>query len=396
MQSRSEYVVYLYILADMCMQQMSVFGAAMLLAVGTFPVFGGPGIERPGSGPIGSSTLLQVTTRSLSRACPTQSGEALVHGIPGCVEEVSFQSGDLRLASQWFTPREAVAAVPAAVVVRGSGDSVRGNPWTESLVAVLLEAGFGVLVPDKRGSGHSEGDWRTAHFVDLADDATAAVRYLSGRPDVLGSRIGLMGLSQGGQVAPVAAARSDSISFVISVVGGAVPFFENVRFEMHRTFEEEGLAGDRLASALRMVDSAVDYLSGRLSWEAYAHALLETRAIVGDRIMDEYFIHTRDHWRWDFFRRLEGFDPVDWWRQVRQPALVLLGRNDRNTPTAETAARLRRVFQDTGHSDATVRVFDGLGHDLMDHSAPGPMSEHGLRPDVRDTLADWARRVAAR
>lgn len=328
-------------------------------------------------------------------SCPPTTAATALRGIASCLEEVSFASDSLLLAGQWLTPRGG-GPFPAAVVIRGSGESVRGNPWTEMLAAVLVETGVGVLVPDKRGSGESEGDWRMADFVDLAGDAIAAVGYLSSRPDVMPDRIGVMGLSQGGQIAPIAAERSDSVAFVINIVGAAVPFLENVRFEMLHTFEEEGLTGVELDAAMNIVDAAVAYLSGSLSWDAYAGALRETRAVLDDAITDEYFIHAPDHWRWEFFRRLADFDPADWWLRVKQPALVMLGEADRNTPTAETASRLRQIFAEIGHPDATVLVFEGLGHDLINHSAPGPMGEHGLRADVRNALGSWVRRVVSR
>lgn len=323
-------------------------------------------------------------------ACREGSVAVEVGGEPACVEEVRFASGSLVLAGQWFRP-QVEDAVPAVVVIRGSGESERGNAWTESLAGVLVAEGLGVLLPDKRGSDESEGDWRTASFEDLAGDAVAAVAYLGGRDDVDGARVGLMGLSQGGQVVPIAGARSDSVGFLIDVVGSAVPFVENVKFEMLNTFREEGLSGSELSAAAVMLDVAVGYVRGALSWGAYRSALTDTERVVGSRITDAYFIDTADDWRWDFFRRMADFDPVEWWRRVDQPTLVLLGEADANTDTEATAGRLRAVFEESGHPDATVRVFEGLGHSLWDMS--GAMRDHRLDPEVRRVLGGWVDRV---
>lgn len=325
-------------------------------------------------------------------ACPDGTEPAELRGTPTCLREVGFPSGDLTLAGQWFTPR-GEGPFPAVVVIRGSGESRRGNAWTESLARVLVDEGVGVLLPDKRGSGASEGDWRTADFHDLAGDALAGVRFLADRPEVIPERIGVMGLSQGGQVAPITAARSDSVAFVIDVVGAAVPFIENVRYEMLQTFREEGLSGARLEAAMELVDTAAGYVRGEVSWEAYEEALDGKRDVLGEAIADAYFVPTPDHWRWDFFRRMADFDPLEWWREVRQPTLVLLGGADRNTPTAETARRLEATFEAIEHPNWTVRVFEGLGHALWDTS--GPMGEHGLDAEVRRTLVSWVRRVVA-
>lgn len=325
-----------------------------------------------------------------SRACPATTSPVALSGMAVCVEEITFSSGELTLAGQWFRPPGG-HPVPAVVFVRGSGESSRGNAWTESLAAVLVQAGVGVLIPDKRGSGRSEGDWRSATFTDLATDAVAGVGHIAGREDVLADRVGLMGLSQGGQIVPIAAARSDAVAFVINVVGGAVPFLENVRFEMLHTFREEGLSGNRLEAAMSMVDTAIGHVVGSVPWDVYTAELHRTHGVLGDAIMRDYFIDTRDHWRWHFFRQLQDFDPVFWWREVEQPTLVLFGGADTNTPTSESAARLRGVFAETGHADATVLVFEGLGHDLFNHA--GAMSGHGLDPEVRRSLQSWIRRV---
>lgn len=314
-------------------------------------------------------------------------GEAL-----GCREEVRFPSGPLTLAGEWFRP-PGEGPVPAVVVVRGSGPSSRGNVWTESIAGVLVQAGVGVLIPDKRGSGDSDGDWRRASFGELAEDALSAVRYLSARPEVDARHVGLMGLSQGGQIVPIAGARSDSVAFLINVVGAAVPFMTNVRYEMLHTFQEEGLSGSTLQAAMTMVDTAIGHVQNRVSWEVYIDALRRTRGALGDELTDAYFISDPAHWRWEFFRRMSGFDPADWWRRVDQPTLVLLGGDDPNTDSAETARRIREAAERSGNEDVTVRVFDGLGHSLW--RMTGPMSEHGLDVEVRRALEGWIHRMVA-
>lgn len=324
-------------------------------------------------------------------ACPRGSAAVELGGVAACLEEVAFPAGSLTLAGQWLRPQGS-GPVAAVVVVRGSGESSRGNPWTESLAAVLVGEGVGVLIPDKRGSDRSEGDWRTASFEELADDAVAAVEHLAGRADVDGARIGLMGLSQGGQVVPIAGARSDSVAFLINLVGSAAPFVENVRFEMLNAFDERGLAGGELQAASAMLDAALGYVRGTVSWDRYRDALEATERVLGTEVTEAYFIGTRDHWRWDFFRRMAGFDPVAWWRRVDQPVLVLLGEADANTDSRETERRLRAAFAGVEHPDATVRVFEDLGHALW--TMDGPAHEHGLHPDVRDALRSWVRRIA--
>ena len=87
---------------------------------------------------------------------------------------------------------------------------------------MLAEAGFAVLLPDKRGSGRSEGDWRDTSFNALAADARAAVDVLKRQPGIDPDRIGLLGISQGGWIGPLAAHGHSDVAFVINVSGAAL------------------------------------------------------------------------------------------------------------------------------------------------------------------------------
>ena len=120
--------------------------------------------------------------------------------------EISFQNTaqDLELAGMLFVP-EGEGPFPAAVIVQGSGTSRRDSGWYLTLTQSLQENGVVVLLPDKRGSEQSEGDWRTASFVDLATDTLAAVSFLKSQDEVAVSNIGIIGMSQGGHFAPLAA-----------------------------------------------------------------------------------------------------------------------------------------------------------------------------------------------
>lgn len=308
-------------------------------------------------------------------------------------EEVRFRNVELGLAGLWFTPSGG-GPFPAAVIIRGSGESRRDNPWARLFVDVLLDSDVAVLLPDKRGSGVSEGDWQTATFSDLAGDALAAVRHVRSRPEVDPERVGLVGLSQGGRVAPVAAARSSDVAFVVNVVGSGVPFVEQVDHEMEHTFREAGLTGDDLGAAMALHDVAKRYVNGEIPWDTYRSALDSALASEWRRAA-EGFPATEDHWRWEFFRGVIDFDPLPWWRRVEAPTLVLYGSEDANTPTARSVERLREAFSSDVPGTHEIRVFDGLGHGLL---APMEGRHHRLElpPDVVRALTDWLRRVLER
>ncbi|HEX9764667.1 MAG TPA: alpha/beta fold hydrolase, partial [Candidatus Acidoferrales bacterium] len=113
--------------------------------------------------------------------------------------EAEFTSGDVSLAGVLLIPA-GQRNLPGVVIIHGSGASDRSNAWAAGFATGLAERGFAVLLPDKRGSGRSGGDWRTADFEALADDAIAGVKRLQQEETVDPRRVGVLGLSQGGHI----------------------------------------------------------------------------------------------------------------------------------------------------------------------------------------------------
>ncbi len=122
-------------------------------------------------------------------------------------------AGTLRLPG-----RTGVGPHPAVVLLSGHG------PWSRGgfplLVERLTAAGIATLDYDKRGIGRSTGT-----FVDTMElmerDASAAVAYLRARRDIDGGRVAILGLSQGGVVAPGVAAGDPAIAAVVMLAGPA-------------------------------------------------------------------------------------------------------------------------------------------------------------------------------
>lgn len=301
-------------------------------------------------------------------------------------EEVYFESEDLTLSGLLFRP-STVGPYPAVVFIRGSGPSSRDSYWARAFAEVFLRHNIAVLLPDKRGSDKSEGDWRHADFEDLAGDTIAAVEFLKAQPGMRTDAVGIAGLSQGGKIAPIAAARSDDIAFVINIVGAATSLVEQVSWEMFHTFREAGVSGVELQKALELQVLAEKYLRGEVDWARFEAAL--SRGLESPwRPVAEGFPQTEDAWQWTFFRGVGDYDPLPFWRAVKQPVLVIYGEEDRNAPAVRSTYRLLRVFLEEEHPDASVHVIAGAGHALWN---PETTDTHmpKLHPEVLETLNSW-------
>jgi len=120
---------------------------------------------------------------------------------------------------------------PVAILIHGSGPSKRNSVWYLSVTKYLQENGIAVLLPDKRGCEKSEGEWIGANFKELATDVISAVEFVKKQDQFQYSEIGIIGMSQGGWIAPIAAKNSNDISFVACISGATVSTDEQLLHE---------------------------------------------------------------------------------------------------------------------------------------------------------------------
>jgi acetyl esterase/lipase len=240
-----------------------------------------------------------------------------------------------------------------------------------------------VLLPDKRGSGRSGGDWRTASFEDLADDAIAAVAALRALDGVDRDRVGLVGLSQGGHIAPLAARRSADVAFLVNISGSAVPIVEQVIDEVEKLAQRAGFTQEQVDRVNALHRKAADYALSGGGWEAYAESL--ERALESDLASHgvvEPFPRTPDHWVWAWARAVGPYDPLPHWRASTAPAVIAYGAQDTQIHVAESVDLLLGLPTPAG-APRTVLVFSDSGHGLREPSS------HRIRRDLLDFLGSW-------
>jgi dienelactone hydrolase len=241
--------------------------------------------------------------------------------------EIAFQNRtqDLALAGLLFVP-EGAGPFPAAVVIHGSGTSRRDKlGWYLTLTKYLQDSGIVVLLPDKRGSEKSEGDWRTASFEDLATDTRAAIEYLRTQRSVPLSGIGVIGMSQGGWIAPIVASQESDLAFLVSMVGPMVTPREQLLYEENHNLRQLG------------------FLPGISNVLAYVGAA-NVRYLAQPQL----------------YKLIVDYDPLLYWGRISVDSLALFGTDDTNVPSAESARRLKSL----GNPHVRVKVYEGSGHAL--------------------------------
>lgn len=147
--------------------------------------------------------------------------------------DVTFESHGAKLFGRLTLPATE-GPHPAVVWVHGGGKEKFDT--AAPLYTGLLDRRFAVFAFDKRGAGRSQGTCCPLDFQLLADDVLAAVDALRSRDEVDGEAIGLLALSQGGWIAPLAATKSKHVRFAVILSGPAVSVGEEDAYSV--------LAGD--------------------------------------------------------------------------------------------------------------------------------------------------------
>jgi pimeloyl-ACP methyl ester carboxylesterase len=316
--------------------------------------------------------LLVLASSSLQAQPP-----ALVDSIDIRREPVRFANGDVMLAATLLVPAVERPA-PAVVIVHGSGASPRTNPWTSAYAEALARRGIVVLHPDKRGSGESGGDWRTASFEDLARDVAAAVRLLRQRADVDSARVAIVGFSQGGYVVPIVAAEVPEARLAVVISGGTMPLLDQVLDEirLEAARREAPLDSAELAELRSVYDRLAAFAATRQGWKALQDAATRARG-SSERLSHALRTLPGDstHWVFSWIRHTGNFDPIPYWRRVRQPVLMVYGGRDTQL---RPRASIERLWNAVG-ADAenySIVLLQGNGHALF-------------RDDVTAMLAEW-------
>src|SRR3954447_8545682 len=298
-------------------------------------------------------------------------------------ERVTIPSNGFTLAGTISRPASsAPARLPAVVLVGGSGPTDRdslvfGVPVLGEIAGSLAEAGFVTIRYDKRGVGQSGGRAESATLADYAEDARAAVRFLADRKDVDPKRIGILGHSEGGLVALIAADKEKRIAAAVLIATPGMRATDIVLAQQQRALDRMKVTPEERQSKVEeqnKINEAV--VSGNLS-----QLPANVRRAVDNGEVQSLFTA----------------DPEKLIKEVRQPILIVQGELDaqvepKNADLLEAMAKKRK--------NGTVDVVKapGVNH-LLTPATTGEIDEYGSLRDkhvaasVTQPIATWLQKT---
>lgn len=336
--------------------------------------------------------------------------EAPAEALPYAAEEVTFHHGEVTLAGTLTLPEEG-APYPSAVLITGSGPQNRdeelfGFKPFAIIADHLTRHGIAVLRYDDRGVGGSTGSVSDATSADFAGDVVAAIDLLRARDDMDAHRIGLIGHSEGGIVAPLAAAQTD-VAFMVLLAGTAVPGEAVILEQAAAIARAGGTPEDEIARRADFQKRLFQAVRTGEGWDPLAaeirtqlRATIDTmpapqRAAIPD--VEQYIAAqvqaqiTQSRTPW--FRSFLVYDPAATLRAIDTPVLALFGERDLQVLPSQNRGPMEAAFRESHHPDYTIRILPGANHLFMP-AATGSPAEYATLPkefvpELLPLITEW-------
>lgn len=332
--------------------------------------------------------------------------------FPYDIEKVKFRNekDKISLAGTLTLPKSA-SPVAVAILVSGSGPQNRDEELMEHrpfwvLADHLGRQGIAVLRYDDRGVAESEGDFGSGTSADFAEDASAAVDFLAKHPKIDAKKIGIIGHSEGGLIAPMVATKKPNVAWIVLMAGTGVNGARIIESQSAliakaaNTSEKDLKILDMaIKTALRVLTTSTSTDDTELD-EAYSKAIREELKTAGIEIKEDdpaiqnlvspkILASLKGPWMKYFL----AHEPAPVLEKVKCSVLALNGEKDLQVDPALNLPAIEKALKAGGNRDFTIRQFPNLNHLFQTCTTGSPTEYHAieetLHPSLLSTITDW-------
>jgi pimeloyl-ACP methyl ester carboxylesterase len=329
-----------------------------------------------------------------------------VKPYPYYEEEVVFENKEANLSlSGTLTRPDKNGEFPVVILISGSGPQDRDESWKMHkpfwvLADYLTRQGLAVLRYDDRGFGKSTGDHSAATTEDFAKDVLSAIDYLKTRTDINSKQIGLIGHSEGGIIAPLAANQTEDVAFIVLLASTGIPGSELsvMQAKSFRPFPVPDEAAFeqhvRIAIKIAASDQEISLIKTALKQhhESYLVPLLKSLGVpeqnIAKLIADEIEDSVKP-WRRYFF----NYNPADEIEHLAMPVLSLNGSKDTQVEAKINQEGIRNALIKANNKDYKIVELENLNH-LFQECETGEISEYKkieqtISPIALEEISTW-------
>jgi uncharacterized protein len=324
-------------------------------------------------------------------------------------EEVTVLNKDANVTlAGTFTYPEKGDNFPAVVLITGSGpqdrdEALLGHKPFLVLSDYLTRHGIAVLRFDDRGIGKSTGNFGSATTKDFATDALACIEYLKTRKEVDKKHIGLLGHSEGGIIAPMAAMQSKDVSFIVMMAGTGINGEKILELQSKLIAKAEGESDENINKmmkfniklykiAMQEEDSSKASAQMHKVLDDFYSSISDSAKNLPENSKEGLYAQTKSLLS-PWFRFFLSYEPKESLSKLKIPVLAINGEKDLQVPPKENLAAIERALKKAGNIHYKVMEFPKLNH-LFQTSETGSPTEYGkieetIAPIALSTISDW-------
>lgn len=324
-------------------------------------------------------------------------------------EEVVFEnkSANINLAGTLSLPTKE-GVFPAVILISGSGaqnrdEELLGHKPFLVIADYLTKNGIAVLRFDDRGTAMSKGNYATATTLDFATDVEAAVQYLLTRKEIDQKKIGLIGHSEGGMIAPIVASKSKSVSFIVLLAGTGIPGDELLLLQQELIGKASGISDEDLkkseiinteVSKIVKEASSSDQMKNELTDYITKSIKSDSVLKIPDGISESDFIVTKVSeimipWMQFFIK----YNPAQALEKVKCPVLALNGDKDMQVPSKVNLDAINKALLNGGNKKVTSKELPNLNHLFQECKTGSPQEyseiEQTFSPLALNEIVNW-------
>jgi RNA polymerase sigma factor (sigma-70 family) len=348
-------------------------------------------------------TSLPLTLKRTAKPTALNRPQEPKRPYPYDEEEVGYENkrDGVKLAGTLTLPR-GKGPFPAALLITGSGpqdrnESLLGHKPFLVLADYLTRRGLAVLRVDDRGVGGSTGSVANSTTEDFATDVMAGIEILKTRKEIDPKRIGLIGHSEGGLIAPMVAAQNDDVAFIVLMAGTGLTGEEILYLQGALIMKANGASAEQLAkqratqaSMFKILKEEKDPATAeKRIYQELSKSLTEEEKKKSEQTILVQAKQVNTPW----FRYFLTLDPRPPLQKVKCPVLVLNGENDLQVPVNENLREIEAALKAGGNKDVTIARLPKLNH-LFQTSETGSPNEYikieeTIAPVALKTIGDW-------
>lgn len=360
-----------------------------------------------------SGLALPLMLSRINEIPDTRREQDPVKPYPYSEEEVSYENKEagVKLAGTLTIP-QSEGPFPAVILISGSGQQNRdeellGHRPFLVLSDYLTRRGIAVLRVDDRGTGGSTGNFSQATSEDFAGDVLAGIEYLKSREDIDSTRIGLIGHSEGGLIAPIVAVESPDVAFIVMMAGPGITGEEILYLQSDLISRAEGVDNETIARNNALMKSIYSVIkeeqNDNIAAEKLQKLILDEVANMSEEEkqnsgfseddLDSQVNSQVQNLISPWMRFFLTYDPAPTLMKVKCPVLAINGEKDLQVPPEENLRAIEEALKAGGNRDYTVKELPGLNH-LFQTAETGSPSEYAkinetISPKALELIGDW-------